>query len=132
MDNSLPEPQNNRPAIIRTVESHEVYSGPIPSPEDLQAFGRIDSSFPERIMKMTEANNNADVTTKNRFSLVNLIVPVIGQAASFVISCIGFGSAVFLAIRGVEGAAITAAIGGIAPIVIAALANFKKSNNNSR
>jgi uncharacterized membrane protein len=130
MDKSLQNPPDN-PSVpedasfIQSFEKEEVYSGPVPSPEYLQAFGLVDPSFPERIMKMTEENNRAEVTMKNRFSLVNMIVPIIGQAASFLISCIGFGTAIFLAMRGIEGPAIAATIGGIAPIVIAALANLK-------
>jgi len=34
--------------------------------------------IPERIMRMAEAHNAADVMTKNRISFSNLIVPIIG------------------------------------------------------
>ena len=53
----------------------------------------------------------------------------IGQIASFTICCIGFGTAILFAMKGIEIGAITAAIGGVAPIIIAALANFQKRKN---
>jgi len=38
----------------------------------------------------------------------------------------GFGAAVFLALKGLEGGAVAAAVGGVAPIIIAALGNLWK------
>jgi uncharacterized membrane protein len=102
-----------------------MYSGPIPHPDILKKFGDIDSSFPERIMRMTEDNNKADVTMRNRFSFTALLVPLLGQIFSFAISCIGFGVAIVFGLKGIEVGAITATIGGIAPIVIAALTSLK-------
>jgi|TergutMp193P3_1026864.scaffolds.fasta_scaffold127029_3 uncharacterized membrane protein len=125
--NSEVVPKTSVSPIIHEVETQELYSGPIPHPEFLKRFGDIDPSFPERIMKMTEDNNNADVIMKNRMSLVSLVVPVIGQIASFLISCIGFGTAILFAMKGIEIGAITAAIGGVAPIIMAALVNIQKN-----
>jgi hypothetical protein len=51
--------------------------------------------------------------------------PILGQVFSFVISCIGFGVAIVFGLKGIEIGAVTATIGGIAPIVIAALTNLK-------
>jgi uncharacterized membrane protein len=110
---------------MQEVETQEMYSGPIPHPDILKKFGDIDPSFPERIMKMTEDNNKADVIMRNRFSLAGLAVPLAGQIFSFFISCIGFGVAIVLGLKGIEAGAITATIGGIAPIIIAALTNLK-------
>jgi uncharacterized membrane protein len=114
-----------RPALIQEVETQEMYAGPIPNPDTLKKFGDIDPSFPERIMRMTEDNNKADVTMRNRFSFTSLLVPLLGQIFSFAISCIGFGVAIVFGLKGIEVGAVTATIGGIAPIVIAALTNLK-------
>jgi uncharacterized membrane protein len=110
---------------MQEIEAQEVYSGPIPHPDFLKKFGDIDPSFPERIMKMAEDNNKADITMRNRFSLSGLISPLLGQIFSFLISGIGFGAAILFGLRGIETGAIAATIGGIAPIIIAALANMK-------
>jgi uncharacterized membrane protein len=94
-----------------------MYFGPIPHPDTLKKFGDIDSSFPERIMRMTEDNNKADVTMRNRLSFTGLVVPLLGQVFSFLISCIGFGVAIVFGLKGIEAGTITATIGGIAPNV---------------
>jgi uncharacterized membrane protein len=112
-------------SLMQEIETHELYSGPIPHPDFLKKFGDIDPSFPERIMRMTEDNNKADVTMRDRFSLTGIVVPILGQIFSFLISCIGFGAAILLGLKGIEAGAITATIGGIAPIVIAALTNLR-------
>jgi uncharacterized membrane protein len=111
--------------LTKGVTTRELYSGPIPHPDLVKKFGDIDSSFPERLMRMAEDNNKADITTRNRFSLAGLAVPLLGQIFSFLISCIGFGVAILFGIKGIEIGAVAAAIGGIAPVVIAALANLK-------
>jgi uncharacterized membrane protein len=98
------------------------YNGPIPPASELEQLKRVDNSFPERVMCIAEAHAAADIRQKDRFS----IIPIIGQVASFVISCLGFGISILFAFNGVEAGAIAAIIGGISPIIIAALSNFKK------
>jgi uncharacterized membrane protein len=98
------------------------YNGPIPPASELQQLKAVDPAFPERVMRMAEAHAEADVRRKNRFSLS----PILGQAASFLLSCMGFGIGVLFAFKGIEAGAITAIISGIAPIIIAALSNLKR------
>jgi uncharacterized membrane protein len=130
MSNSKNSPQNkniaqSRQPLMGKIETQELYSGPIPHPDFLKKFGDVDPSFPERIMKMAEDNNKADVVMRNRFSRAGLIAPLLGQIFSFLISCIGFTTAILFGLKGIEAGAITATIGGIAPIIIAALTNIK-------
>ena len=42
---------NEKKAVLEIVQS---FSGPIPPPAWIAEYGKIDSSFPERIMKMAE------------------------------------------------------------------------------
>jgi uncharacterized membrane protein len=98
------------------------YNGPIPPASELQGLQSIEPSFPERVMRIAEKHADADIRKKDRFS----IAPIIGQIASFLIACMGFGIGVIFAFKGIETGAVTAIIGGIAPIIIAALSNLKK------
>jgi hypothetical protein len=72
-------------------------------------------------MRIAEAHAAADIRRGDRFS----IAPLLGQIASLLISCLGFGVAILFGLKGIETGAITATIGGIVPIVIAALTNLK-------
>jgi uncharacterized membrane protein len=98
------------------------YNGPIPPASELQQLKAVDPAFPERVMRMAEAHAQADVRRKDRFSLS----PILGQVASFLLSCMGFGIGVLFAFKGIEVGAITAIISGIVPIVIAALSNLNR------
>jgi uncharacterized membrane protein len=98
------------------------YNGPIPPASELEQLKAVDPSFPERVMCIAEAHAAADIRKKDRFS----IAPIIGQIASLLISCFGFGISVLFAFKGIEAGAIAAIIGGISPIIIAALSNLKK------
>jgi uncharacterized membrane protein len=104
-----------------TVQAQQIFSGPIPPPAVLRQYGEIGPDLPERIMKMAEAHAAADVKRKLKESsaIGN------GQIFSFALGLVGFGVCTLLALRGIEAGAITAAIGGIIPIVVAALSNLK-------
>jgi uncharacterized membrane protein len=104
------------------AQKHEVFLGPIPSPSILGDYRKLDPSYPDRIIRMAEQHAEADVLLKNReASAIGR-----GQVFSFILGIIGFGTAIFLAVKKLEAGAIAAAIGGIAPIIIAALANFQQ------
>jgi uncharacterized membrane protein len=66
-------------------QKYELIQGPLPDPQMLSNYKNADPSFPERIMRMAEEHNAADVSTKNRISLSNLIVPIIGQIFTLVL-----------------------------------------------
>jgi hypothetical protein len=57
---------------------------------------------------------------------IEFFIVSLGQVFSFVLGITGFGAAVFLALKGLEGGAVAAAVGGVAPIIIAALGNLRK------
>ena len=119
------QPQNSPPEVI--VEHRgESYSGPIPDPETLEKYKNAGPSFPERIMKMAEAHNEANVKTKNRLSLANLIIPIIGQAITLILAASGITACVVLARAGYTGPAVTSIIIGFSPIIIETFRSFRQ------
>jgi uncharacterized membrane protein len=105
-----------------SIETQRRFQGPIPAPDDLKGYGELDPGFPDRILKMAENHAVADVRRKNTES--NSII--LGQIFSFLLSMISIGSCIYLGTKGLTAEAITAAVGGFTPIIIAALSNFKK------
>jgi uncharacterized membrane protein len=114
------ETDKNNQLVVEARQ--EVFSGPLPPPEYLQRYKNIDDGYAERIFRMAEDHNAADVAIKKS----RAASPVLGQVFSFLISMAGFGTAILFAFKGIEAGAITAIIGGIAPIIIAALSNLKR------
>jgi hypothetical protein len=86
--------------VIQEVRSEELYLGPLPEPEIMEKYKITDKSFPERIMKMAEAHNAADVRAKNRLSLANLIIPIAGQVFTLLLGAGGILSCIFLSRAG--------------------------------
>ena len=111
--------------IIVQTQQH---IGPLPPPETLDGYKKADTSFPERIMQMAEAHNKADVKMKNRLSLANLIVPVIGQVFTVLLGIGGIGACVYLAQSGYSTAAIAAIVASFSPMVINALRNLRRND----
>ena len=100
----------------------EIFSGPLPPPDTLKGYEKVNPDYPERLMKMAEAHAAADVHQKYRepFNVT------LGQVFSFALGLSGFGLSAFLALRGLGAGAIAVAIGGVAPIVVAAIGNLRK------
>jgi uncharacterized membrane protein len=113
------------PAMLRSVQ-HELFQGPLPNPEMLEGYKKTDPSFPERIVRMAEAHNAADVKAKNRFSLSGLIVPVIGQVFTLILGAGGIIACVYLAKAGFTGGAITAIAGSFSPMIINAFKGLRQ------
>jgi len=124
MANQL-QPQNIPQPVL--LEQHgKAFSGPIPDPETLERYKGADPSFPERIMKMAEAHNAADVKAKNRASLADLIIPIIGQTFTLALTGGGIVACVLLAMAGYTWPAIAAIITGFSPVIIGAFRNFRQ------
>jgi uncharacterized membrane protein len=121
-EKSLVPPQNNNVELQALLARQEFFSGPLPPPEALKAYGEIDPGYPERLMKMAEAHAAADVHKKYKepFNIT------LGQVLSFTLGITGFGLSALFALKGLETGAIAAAIGGVAPIIIAAIGNLRK------
>ena len=114
--------QNNSVQLQALLAQQEFFSGPLPPPESLKAYGEINPEYPERLMKMAEAHAAADVHQKYKepFNIT------LGQVFSFFLGLTGFGISALFAFKGLEAGAIAAAIGGVAPIIIAAIGNLRK------
>jgi|GEM_PF-2822571 len=116
-------------AITEVTTEVQAYMGPLPDPAMLIMYKDAGVDFPERIMQMAESHNKADITTKNRISLSNLIVPIIGQVLTFSLGAGGILSCIYLAKLGFTGGAIAAIIGGFSPMVINAFRGLRQNKN---
>ena len=125
MANQLGNMQAN---LIRREEQIEFMQGPLPDPVILERYKNADPSFPERIMRMAEAHNAADVAMKHRISMSNLIVPIIGQIFTLILGAGGVAACVYLAKAGYTAVAIAAVAAGFSPIVIGAFRNLRRRN----
>ena len=124
MANQLQNMQNKQIVHEQTLE---ITQGPIPDPEIMERYKNTDPSFPERIMKMAEAHNKADVNTKNRISLANLIIPILGQIFTIMLGFISIIACIYLAKLGYTGSAVAIIAGGFSPMVINAFRSFRQN-----
>ena len=113
---------------ILSEQTFELIQGPLPDPELMERYKNADPSFPERIMRMAEAHNKADVAAKNRISLSNLIIPVIGQVFTLILGAGGILACILLAQAGYTGAAVAAITGSFSPIIIGAFKSLRRKN----
>ncbi len=101
------EQQNQSKAPVKITEIKQVvHIGPIPPPETLERYGKINPSFPERIVRMAEKEQN-----------FRHISYYIGQFFAVIIVIAGLGSATYLGINGKEWLGGTIGLGALASIV---------------
>jgi len=128
MENHPQQIHGEHEQLISARQVSEYYQGPLPDPEMLERYKNADPSFPERIMRMAEDHNAADVITKNRISLSNIIVPIIGQVFTLILGVGGILACIYLAKAGYTGAAIAAIVGSFSPIIISAFKSLQRRN----
>ena len=119
--------QSDQHIVLTRQEISETFQGPLPDPMMLERYKNADPSFPERIMRMAEAHNAADIKTKNRISLSNLIIPIIGQVFTLLLGTGGILACIYLARAGYTGGAIAAIVGSFSPMVINAFKGLRQS-----
>ena len=105
---------------------HESFSGPLPSPEYLEAYNKIDPTFAERIMKMAEENNKASITQEKETYGRFFVERSRGQWLSFGLGVLSLSAGVVLALMKLPAPAISAILGGLAPVIIASINTFFK------
>jgi uncharacterized membrane protein len=118
--------QSDQHIVLTRQEISETFQGPLPDPVMLEGYKNADPSFPERIMRMAEAHNAADINTKNRISLANLIIPIIGQVFTLLLGTGGIFACIYLARTGYTGGAIAAIVGSFSPMVINAFKGLRQ------
>jgi len=118
--------------VIQTTETTELYLGPLPNPDMLERYKNAGIDFPERIMRMAEAHNKADTTAKNRISLANLIIPIIGQVFTLMLGIGGIFACVYLAKLGYTGEAVAAIIASFSPMIINAFRGLNQTKETKQ
>lgn len=113
------------------VHQEHQFSGPLPHPDVLVGYEKIDPTFPERIMKMAEANNDASIQHEKSLIERSLKNERRGQWLAFFLGVLGLIVGVVLSLLGFSSAAIAAIIGSLAPILIASINSVGNKSNKS-
>lgn len=112
----------NKGESVSFVGRQVIYQGEFPHPDILKGFADVIPDMPERILKMAEEQNAADVKTKNR----NSLSLILGQVFTLIITLLSLACAVILAKLGMEIACIISICCTLTPILIAAIKSFRK------
>ena len=106
-------------------EKQVFFSGSIPHPDILKGYSDIDSSFPERILKIAESHDKTEDDAQQSLVRGNVVSAILGQILSFIFGVVGIGAAVFLGIHGNTMGAVAASVAVIVQAVVSAIVNKK-------
>jgi hypothetical protein len=126
-----------------SVEKYEHFEAFYPHPDIFEGLSKVDQSFPREVMDMAKANSEAEIRKvdaeirktdaeirkmdeENKLDHRNVTQEGIGQVFIFILTLILIGVSVFLALEGHELLAIAPFLGGMIPIITAAIQSLKK------
>ncbi|MDR1305347.1 MAG: DUF2335 domain-containing protein [Verrucomicrobiales bacterium] len=119
--------KGQKQAVVKAVRQiqGQVYSGPIPPPEQLRQFNEIISNGADRIMKMAESQANQRMKTDGEIVRWQLFGNILGQVLAFLIAIGGLFATVYLAINNHEW--VASIVGGTT--IVGLVAAFIKGQN---
>ena len=100
-----PDDPGQRGKHVEHRVTREFHSGPLPAPRTLAEYGEIDPTFPERIMRMTEQSQAAQIEIDRKYSTTLGRVTTFGMAGTISVAAIGaIGGTIVVLLGHPEGA----------------------------
>lgn len=119
-----PSGQLQRPAAGNTAQMqvttlHATRSGPLPTPAELAQYGEVDASYPERIVRMAELEQQKRHDQTDRALAVSETIALRGQAFGFTIAALALVATCTLAY--LDSHAAAGIVGGLDIAALAAV-----------
>lgn len=104
------------------IAMHKGYQDPIPPPEFMQEYTKIDPSFPDRIIKLTENNLEQQYKHQNKMDTLQFL----GWGSATVITLAAMGIGAYLLMNDKDLAGFSLLVGTALPSVIIYFTNRAK------
>lgn len=129
MRNSPAQKENKTVAALQHKQTQ--FIGPIPPPEMLQGYYSLKEEYADKIIKMAEENNAANIELEKKALEGNIRINSRAQIFAFIIVLLGYGMAsLFGFVLKNTPATVVSIITGTAPLAIAAISGLLKSKPN--
>lgn len=112
-----PEEKREAAAIIRAAVEISRFSGPLPPPEDLAKYEQILPGAADRIIRMAEQQAAHRQGLETVVVGANAAIQKWGLASAFIIAMSAIWGGIWLSLRGMSGAGLTAIIGALVALV---------------
>lgn len=109
----------------------ESFSGPLPPPNMLKAYGDIIPDAPQRILTMAENQSNHRMKCEKSIIDSSKFESFLGQILGFIIAVLSIGASVYLGINGHDKLAI-AIPASVATLAAVFVINRKKSKDGEK
>lgn len=125
---SMANKENLEPTLKqeKLLTMHKGYQGPIPSPEFMQNYAKIDPSFPDRIFKLTKDNLNHQYTHQNKMDVLQFC----GWASATIITLTAMGLGTYLLMNDKDLAGFSFLIGSALPSIMIYFTNKASRSKN--
>ncbi|MBQ6567450.1 MAG: DUF2335 domain-containing protein [Treponema sp.] len=122
-----PSQKENKAVAIQHHEQTQ-FIGPIPPPEMLKGYYSLKEEYADKIIKMAEENNSANIELEKKALEGNIRINSRAQVFAFIIVLLGYGMAsLFGFVLKNTPATVVSIITGTAPLAIAAISGLLKS-----
>jgi uncharacterized membrane protein len=99
------------------IQISRTFSGPLPPPEELAKYERILPGAADRIIRMAEQQGTHRQDLESVALGANVTTQKWGLACAFVIAMSAIWGGVWISLKGMSGAGLTAIIGALAALV---------------
>ena len=101
----------------------QAYQGPIPPPQLMEGYAKIDPSFPDRIFKLVEKNLDEQYKHQKKMDILQYC----GWGSAFIITLLAMGIGAYLLLNDKDIAGFAYLLGAALPTLIIIFTNKEKN-----
>ncbi len=109
--------ERHKAEILHAAVEISRFSGPLPHPEDLAKYEQVLPGSADRIISMAERQADHRRNLERTVILSNVTLQQWGLACAFVLAMTAISGGIWLSLKGMSGAGLTAIISALAALV---------------
>lgn len=118
-------------SIQQMEQMEQMFAGPLPHPDILKGYGNIDSSFPDRILKLAEKDQEHSISMEEYAIKENFKANRRGTDAGLIVCVLAILIGAFLIYNDKSVAGLVTLLTPLAGLIVVFIKSNKKDNSNS-
>lgn len=123
--------ENSSFSIQQMEQMEQMFAGPLPHPDILKGYGNIDSSFPDRILKLAEKDQEHSISMEEYAIKENFKANRRGTDAGLIVCILAIFIGAFLIYNDKSVAGLVTLFTPLAGLIVVFIKSNKKDNSNS-
>ncbi|MDY3006275.1 DUF2335 domain-containing protein [Anaerococcus porci] len=122
--------ENSTLSVQHMEQMEQMFAGPLPHPDILKGYGNIDSSFPDRILKLAEKDQEHSISMEQYAIEENFKANKRGTYAGLIVCVLAIFIGAFLIYNDKSVAGLVTLLTPLAGLIVVFIKSNKKDNSN--